>query len=271
MRLRQQKSTQNRIAKALSFRSEHNGRLNVSDSLLERVQVTMDCPSALSRLADLSADSMAGPEAADLLQHLQQCVGCQREWEAFQFTLLMVSTTPQPIVTTEQSRQMWRACQEKLLTQPSGFPRRHAAERQLELPQYTRIPATDARRPWLWNWAAMQPRWGWAALGGAFVVLGGVWWFTPPAAPGLAVASAPTINATLAANPLPPVSLDNGGPGTLVTFERPPTMTSPLITHHSAMAIDPFTDHVGSTLVSYSATAPEDASELSQQAAGPPR
>jgi hypothetical protein len=48
-----------------------------------------------------------------------------------------------------------------------------------------------------------------------------------------------------------------GTPAQFIRFDRPPAAASPLINHHSAMAFDPFADHVGSTLVSYSATASE--------------
>jgi hypothetical protein len=83
-----------------------------------------------------------------------------------------------------------------------------------------------------------QPRWGWAALAGSVAVLAAVWFSTPQNN------ASPT---NLAADNLPE--------GTLIRFERPPSAASPFINHHSAMAFDPFADHVGSTLVSHSATA----------------
>lgn len=106
-------------------------------------------------------------------------------------------------------------------------------------------------RAGLWSWAALQPRWGWAAVGGALVVLGSVWWFTPePAAP-----TPP--KGVLVLRSLPAPGQESAETGRLVSFEPPPPLASPLINHHAAMSFDPFTDHVGSTLVSYSATAPQ--------------
>jgi hypothetical protein len=100
----------------------------------------------------------------------------------------------------------------------------------------------EAQRPALWRsplgqWMSTQPKWGWAALGGSLAVLGAVWFLTPQ-------------NNTAPSN----FGGANMSEGTFIRFERPPSAASPFINHHSAMAFDPFADHVGSTLVSYSAT-----------------
>jgi hypothetical protein len=115
---------------------------------------------------------------------------------------------------------MWQCCAEKLYE-------KREAERLAR------------QNPGLWSWMRVQPRWGWAALGGAVAVLGSVWLMTPnptnDGAPTLATADAT---------------------GQLVMFREPPRAASGMVNHHAGMAMDPFTDHVGSTLVSYSATAP---------------
>ena len=178
----------------------------------------MDTHQAQSLLPDYSADNLDAPTAAQVRRFLAECPDCKREWEAMQSTLLTVSALSQPVPTPAQSSAMWSKCAEKL----------HASIEAERL---------AAQRPAWRQWLGVQPRWGWAALGGAVAVLGSVWLMGPQNAP---VSPA-----------------DNSNPGQLVAFQQPPAMASTLVNHHSAMAFDPFTDHVGSTLVSYSATAPE--------------
>jgi hypothetical protein len=43
------------------------------------------------------------------------------------------------------------------------------------------------------------------------------------------------------------------------TFSNPPAGAAALVNHHTGMTVDPFTDYVGNTMVSYSATAPVSA------------
>jgi hypothetical protein len=211
--------------------------------------VIMDCRSARNRLAALSAEQLSVRSLAALQQHLDHCPSCRREWEYFQYTLLVVSTTSQPLLTREDSDRMWQQCRQKLQAQQQTgshtAPLVDASARRRS--GYLAQPP----RAGLWSWAALQPRWGWAAVGGALVVLGSVWWFTPePAAP-----TPP--KGVLVLRSLPAPGQESAETGRLVSFEPPPPLASPLINHHAAMSFDPFTDHVGSTLVSYSATAPQ--------------
>ncbi|HEX8235438.1 MAG TPA: hypothetical protein VF600_05735 [Abditibacteriaceae bacterium] len=186
----------------------------------------MNCQRAKSSFATLSVEEMTSPSMRELQEHLAQCPPCLREWHIFQQTLLIVSTTTQPVPSAECSQAMWQEC----------------ARCCMEKTEKKRL---EAQRPAWWRsplgqWMSTQPRWGWAALGGSLAILGAVWFLTPQNN------TAPTSFAT---TDMPA--------GTFIRFERPPSAASPFINHHSAMAFDPFADHVGSTLVSYSATAPQ--------------
>lgn len=196
----------------------------------------MNCQRAKSSFATLSVEEMTSPSMRELQEHLAQCPPCQREWHIFQQTLLIVSTTSQPILSAERSQVMWQECARCCMEQ-------------------TEKKRLEAQRPALWRspfgqWMSTQPKWGWAALGGSLAVLAAVWFSTP---------QNNAATTSVAASDLPA--------GTLIRFERPPSAASPFINHHSAMAFDPFADHVGSTLVSYSATAPQsDAAAVSSSA-----
>jgi hypothetical protein len=173
----------------------------------------MDCREALAQLGDLSVQGIPPRLANEIMSHLQECPECEDEWVAFQETLFIASTTAQPLPTPEQTQQIWNACLEKII-----------AENERE--------RTKARNPFL-GWFDFQPRLGWAALGGAVAVFGGVWLLAPQA----------------------DVPQDSSAVPQFVRFENPPESMAALVNNHTAMAVDPFNDHVGSTLVSYSATA----------------
>jgi anti-sigma factor RsiW len=181
----------------------------------------MDCRQAQSFLADLSVEHLPPASATELHSHLAQCPQCQDEWQRFQAMLLTLSTGTQSLPTQQQSQEMWSACLNKWTEQ---------VERQRTTKEGV-TQQTTAQRPSLWNWMRHQPRWGWAALGGAMAVFGGTWVLAPHDEPG----------------PEPE-------PMTVIRFQTPPSTRASLVNHHSAMAFDPFSDHVGSTLVSYSAT-----------------
>jgi hypothetical protein len=192
----------------------------------------MNCQRAKSSFATLSVEEMTSPSMRELQEHLAQCPPCQREWHTFQQTLLIVSTTSQPILSAERSQAMWQEC----------------ARCCMESTEKKRL---EAQRPALWRspfgqWMSTQPKWGWAALGGSLAILAAVWFSTPQNS------TSPTNNESPSA-----FALRSLPEGELIRFERPPSAASPFINHHSAMAFDPFADHVGSTLVSYSATAPQ--------------
>ena len=186
----------------------------------------MDCRHAISQIAALSADDLPASSIAELRAHLAECLGCREEWELFQSTRLVVSTVSQPVPTAECTERMWQAC----------FQEVHVRIEQQRLKEQG-----AEQRPRMLNWLMLQPRWGWVALGGAVVVLGGVWLLPAQDVQG------------------PDGRIPDKRPD--VRFTLPPEGTSPLVNHHAATMFDPFTDHVGSTLVSYSATAPQPDSQ----------
>lgn len=177
----------------------------------------MDCRQALTELADLSAESLAAPAAQDLMRHLADCPQCDEEWKAFQLTLFRLSAAPQTLPSSEQSRRIWAACLEEV-------------SRDVEAKRESRHGARET------GFFKFAPRWSWAMLGGAAAVMGGVWLLAPHAETSDVIPLARTAN--------------------LQSFQNPPALMSPLVTHHTAFAFDAFNDHSGTSLISYGATAP---------------
>jgi len=185
----------------------------------------MDCQSAKSGLAllsieDVSSSDIREPAVREIEEHLAKCPPCQNEWHVFQQTLLVLSTTPQKLPSAECSRAMWEACSRSIFDKVEA----------------QRVPANVSSASWsLGTWFKSQPVWGWVTLSGAVAVFGAVWFLTPQSDA--------------------PVSPNSNATYTFVASgNRPSEVASPFVNHHSAMAFDPFNDHVGSTLVSYSAT-----------------
>lgn len=177
----------------------------------------MNCSDCQARLAELSLENFESDSGA--LLHFQECDLCSREKRAFEHTLFAVSTLRQPLPTPAASQEMWDSCSEHIF--------RKVEKQRLEK---TPVPTRT-----LHHWLAQQPRWSWAGLIAAFAIFGMVWFL------------APLESDAISNDVFPPE-------GQLVALQNPPTMAAGLIDQHSAMAIDPFTDYVGNTLVSYSAT-----------------
>ncbi|HEX8833101.1 MAG TPA: hypothetical protein VF719_02815, partial [Abditibacteriaceae bacterium] len=110
---------------------------------------------------------MSSLSLAEMRAHLEKCPECEREWQLFQSMLHCVSTTSQPLMTQAQSRQCWAACLDKIMNE---VERDRVTSRA--------VPETESRA-WWQGWLGRQPNLGWAALGGALAVLGGVWFFGP--------------------------------------------------------------------------------------------
>jgi hypothetical protein len=206
----------------------------------------MNCRECLENFSSMSADDVPASIAQSIRQHLAACPECEQEWQVFEYTLFVLSSSTQPLPAPDASAVMWQRCSEHI------FQKVEAARVDTARASADRNPnslESGAARTGFWGWATRQPGWSWATLCGAAAILGAAWWLAPHEEP----AFSPGNSNNGAAPQL--VNRPND-PGTLITFRRPPDAASGLVNHHTAMAADPFTDSVGSTLVSYSATTP---------------
>jgi hypothetical protein len=204
---------------------------------------TMDCRKAQSHFALWSIEESDLECCEELKQHLQQCPPCAREWNQFRQTLFVVSTATQTLPDSHCSHAMWGACLQQIMnkTEQERLAGKTAPGRDTRLTDGVIAESAGASNTSgisFWQrWFGNQPTWGWAALGGAAIVFGAVWFGA--GAPNQNVSTQP------AQTPLPT---------SYVRFERPPVGASPFINHHTAMGFDPFNDHVGTTMVSNGAT-----------------
>ena len=196
----------------------------------------MNCHRVQSQLAALSAGQLAPGECAALEEHCAACPACRREWEAFQDTLLLLSSLSQPLPSADCSTQMWRACAEEIFVRVEEVRTKSG-----------KTPSSfwDATL----GWARQQPRWGWVALGGAVAIFGSVWWLAPNGTPAT-VAEAPADGGPLVLIAAPRNTAQSA---TRAPFASLPATASAAVNYHAAMSFDPFVDHVASSLVSSSA------------------
>ncbi len=187
----------------------------------------MDRREALNKLPELSAGCLDAETEAAVRRWVEECPHCKAEWQSLQQFLGALQTVPSVQPTPEQSRQMWSCCSEALFD---------------KVEQYR----LEQQKPSLLSWMRSQPRWGWAMLGGAVAVLGATI-LAPDSSPS-SPASAP---ATVASTGVRAVD-----PGALQSLGRPPLYAATMVDHHAQMAADPFSDRVGSSLVSYTASYP---------------
>ncbi len=190
----------------------------------------MERREALELLPELSADCLDEKTAAAVRQWVDECPECQMEWRSLQTMMETLSTSSQPLLTPAQSQRMWANCAEKMFD-------RVETERLAQ------------QSPSLWSWMKMQPRWGWAMVGGAVVMLGAAWIANPEIPEATSGENAPALVAEMN---------NENDPGELRVLSRPPSYAASMVDHHAQMAIDPFSDHVGSSLVSYAASAPQN-------------
>ncbi len=188
----------------------------------------MDRREALNKLPELSAGCLDTETEAAVRRWVEECPRCKAEWQSLQKFLGTLQAVPSAELTPEQSRRMWSRCSEALFDK---------IEQQ-------RI---QEQNPSLWRWMKSQPRWGWAMLGGAVVVLG---------ATILAPDNSPVAPAAAGGAPVTLASAHGNAadPGELQTLGRPPLYAATMVDHHAQLAADPFSDRVGSSLVSYTAS-----------------
>lgn len=190
----------------------------------------MERREALELLPELSADCLDEKTAQAVRQWIDDCPECKMEWGTLQTLMEQLSTTSQPLLTSAQSQRMWANCAEKIFD-------RVEAERLAK------------QNPSLWSWMKMQPRWGWAMVGGAVIVLGAAWIANPEIPTAQEDENAPALLAETGST---------NDPGELRVPSQLPSYAATMVDHHAQMAIDPFSDHVGSSLVSYAASAPQN-------------
>ena len=199
----------------------------------------MNCNRVQSQLAALSAAELPSAECAALEAHCAACPVCRREWEALQSTLLLLSTLSQPLPSKDVSTQIWGVCSEQW---------------------YVRVEERRTAPASFWDstlsWARTQPRWGWAALGGAIVIFGSVLMMSPLGDDGAAtMAEAPADGGPVLVLGQPQNAQNNADVTRVrVHFSPPPATAAAAVNYNSQMSFDPFVDHVGSSLVSSSAT-----------------
>jgi hypothetical protein len=182
----------------------------------------------------------------------------------FEKTLLTLSQASETEVEVERSQQMWLACLEHAKAGKHALTGNQSPDGKAEVvPQPfhsdslggegdRRSPVASPRNrdsSWLETLkSALMPRPGYALAGGLATVVAAV-------ALGAALLWSPSTPApapvTVAALPTVPQSRAN-----LVSFQAPPPATTGMLDYHSAMAFEPFSNHVGPTLVAYTATQP---------------
>lgn len=202
-----------------------------------------------------------------MLAHFAECRSCQQEWTQYQQMLFLVSSVSQPLPDTRQSEQMWAHC------------KRHLIEEEINDKYTSPVRRQAAKRVWhessnpLWGWFNAQPRWSWAAFGGAVAALLAAWLVTSPSqqptnTPAVSTARliAPSaINPPLNAVEVPAAppttntslslpSFDDSAPA---VFEAPPVATSPFVEHHAVIENAPLHDAAGSSVVSYTLSTPQ--------------
>jgi hypothetical protein len=205
----------------------------------------MNCSECQAQLADLSADTLAADQSLAMSAHFKECAHCYGEWAVFERTLFIVSTTSQALPSPLASEQMWHRCAEHIFQKVE-------AERHDSSPEYSRPEMTATESAGWRDWFARQPRWSWASLAGAFALFGAVWFLAPGDA---AVVNGPAGREAIAPE-AELVMFPSAASAPGQTLSNPPAVAAALVNHHTGMTVDPFTDYVGNTMVSYSATAP---------------
>ena len=192
----------------------------------------MNCRDCQTKICDLSADALESCDVVLMREHLEECSACKAEMAILERTLFSVSCATQNLPSPLASEQMWHRCSEHIF-QKVEAERVGAKQPAAASP----VPQREYSLQGNTSWFSRQPRWSWTTLGGALMILASAWFFNLPES-----SSARSF----------PVA-DNS-PGELVALRRPTGAASVFVNHHSAMSVDPFTDYVGTTLVSYSAT-----------------
>ena len=207
---------------------------------------------ALMELTSYGMEELSSEQAAYLLNRVRECPECTGHWVLFQKTCTVLSQSGETEVSVERSQQMWLACVEHAKKKVPALDG-HSLDGQsgvmpissrsdFSQPEGDRQTSSASPR-WLDllrnNFA---PRLGYVVAGAAALALGAAYLAPAPQS------AAPRLVQTPALPPMTPLNL--------VSFRTPPRATTGMIDYHSAMAFEPFSDHVAPTLVSTTATQP---------------
>lgn len=195
----------------------------------------MDCRQVEAKLADWSAENLSQPTCAEIKAHLRACPDCAQNWALFERTLIITSTSSQPLLSAERSRAMWQCCERHIQQKKSAEINARSTVQPRNMSSTRTVGA----------WWQITPRFGWVSLVGATAILAFV-----GLAPRNLLRPAPVrVAQNLRVEPSESEPREEW-----VQFAAPPTQASSFINHHTTMAFDPFADHVASTLVSDAAT-----------------
>lgn len=200
----------------------------------------MDCNQTEAKFCEVSADACDEQTARAVREHLANCPPCEKKWREFENSMLACSTATQPVPTSAQTRAMWEACEKKCFTSA-----------QVATPQRQSAPISVSQR--IGNWFGAQPRWSLATLGAATAIFCGVWISSVmPASQVISQNGTREYSRLVSRSIIDEVPLGTSD----ARAQMPPRDAAFFIDHHASMGFDPFTDHVGPTLVSFSASAP---------------
>lgn len=200
---------------------------------------------ALMELTSYGMEELSSEQAAHLLNRVRECPECTGHWVLFQKTCTVLSQSGETEISVERSQQMWLACVEHAQKKVPAL----GAQSEV-VPLSSRSDAsqpegdrqTSSASP---HWLELLknsfvPRLGYALAGAAALALGAAYLAPTPQS------AAPRMVQSQTLPPMPPVNL--------VSFAAPPRATTGMIDYHSAMAFEPFSDHVAPTLVSNTST-----------------
>ncbi len=208
-----------------------------------------DCQQVLTQFASFSVEELSDSEAADLLQHIEDCEPCKGQWLLFEKSLTVVTQSGPRDEDIEQhlSQQMWLVCMEharKNVEKPAF--KAHAAPAAPSHDEQHNEPAAPAKigahaqnkahaqskEPAKEGSVLVAPRIGMTLVGGALLFLASSYWLAPKPA------SAPTT-----ALPPMPAQLQTVGFNTL------PRAAAPLVDYGATLGFNGLSDRVAPALI----------------------
>ena len=201
-----------------------------------------DCQQVLTQFASFSVEELSDSEAANLLQHIEDCEPCKGQWLLFEKTLMVVTQSGPHDEDVEQhrSQQMWLVCLEHARhnAQKSAFhensmgaarastAKNAMSEARPKANLDSHSSACDAKDAAV----LVAPRVGMTLLGGALLLLASSYWLAPTPAPSTAL-------------PAMPAQLQTVG------FKTLPRAAAPMVDYGATMGFDALADRVAPSLM----------------------